>query len=116
MNLNFWKKDNDANEPADSHKPEVEYPSLKEENLAPVIDYQVEPPDLTKALFYNNISRWALYVGVFLVPLFFLPLTSNVLEINKQLLLIIVAGGGLVAWLFWVVFFRYLDWRPDLFY
>jgi len=113
MNLNFWKKDNDANEPADSHKPEVEYPSLKEENLAPVIDYQVEPPDLTKALFYNNISRWALYVGVFLVPLFFLPLTSNVLEINKQLLLIIVAGVGLIAWLLGVVSSGYLAWRPN---
>src|SRR3989344_9669321 len=109
MNLNFWKKETGFGEMAgDEFRPPV-----PDENLTPVIDYQIEPPDPEKARLYNNISRWALYVGIFLTPLFFLPWTSNVLELNKQMLLVLVAGIGMVAWLLGVVSSGYLAWRRN---
>ena len=40
-----------------------------------------------------------LYAAVVLVPLFFLPLNQEALEINKQTLLIVLAGLCLAAWL-----------------
>lgn len=43
--------------------------------------------------------RWVLYIVTFLVPLFFLPWTSEFLELNKQSVLIIAAGVGLVLFL-----------------
>jgi len=48
---------------------------------------------------YQKITRWSLYLLTFLLPIFFLPMTSNVLEINKQSLLVILSFVALVAWL-----------------
>lgn len=48
---------------------------------------------------YQKITRWSLYLLTFLLPIFFLPMTSNVLEINKQSLLVILTFVALVAWL-----------------
>jgi tetratricopeptide (TPR) repeat protein len=45
------------------------------------------------------ITRWALYLLFFLVPLFFLPWTTNVLEDNKQILFVVLTVVGLLAWL-----------------
>ena len=47
----------------------------------------------------TKIIRWLVYLGAFLIPLWFLPFTSDVLEFNKQVLLLIVAGAGLVLYL-----------------
>ena len=52
---------------------------------------------------YERIVQVLLYVTAFLVPLFYLPWTSSILEYNKQLLLVIVASVGLVVWLLGVV-------------
>ncbi len=52
---------------------------------------------------YDRVVRWAVALGVLLVPLFVLPWTTGVLELNKQLLLVAAAGVGLVAWLLGVV-------------
>lgn len=52
---------------------------------------------------YNRIVQVLLYAVAFLLPLWYLPLTSSVLEFNKQLLIIAVAGVGLVVWLLGVV-------------
>ncbi len=52
---------------------------------------------------YNRIVQAVLYCAAVLVPLLYLPLTSNVLEYNKQLLLIVVASVGLITWLLGVV-------------
>lgn len=105
MKLNFWKKEDssvsagaDATVSLDEQKAEL---------------YPIDPPDPEKAKFYNNISRWALYIGVFLLPLFFLPWTSSPLELNKQMLLLVVASVGLVSWLLGVVSSGYLAWRPN---
>lgn len=56
-----------------------------------------------KSETYNRIVRWIVALGVFLIPLFVLPWTSNVLEYNKQLLLIGVSGVALIVWLLGVV-------------
>lgn len=48
---------------------------------------------------YDKIIQVMLYVTVVLVPLFYLPFTSSVLEYNKQMLLVVVASVGLVVWL-----------------
>ncbi len=62
---------------------------------------------------YSKISRWFLCIGVFVLPLFFLPWTTSVLELNKQLLLLILAGGTLILWLLHVVISGQLSWRHN---
>lgn len=114
MDLNFWKKDKEV----DGSGVEYNYSSNEPAHSSPeqpseVVNYQVEPADPEKARFYNNISKWALYVGAFLMPLFFLPWSSSVVEMNKQLLLTVVASIGLVAWLLGVVSSGYLAWRKN---
>ncbi len=72
-----------------------------------------EPRDPSKGRIYTLITQWALYVGVFLLPLFFLPWTTGPLELNKQMLLLAVAGAGIVAWLLGVVSTGWLTWRVN---
>src|SRR3989339_2210186 len=48
---------------------------------------------------FGPITRWAIYLLFFLVPVFFLPWTTSVLEHNKQLLFVILTGVGFLAWL-----------------
>ena len=67
--------------------------------------------DVTKETVYKKAARWTLLIGVALVPLFFLPWTTSVLELNKQMLLVAVAGAGLVLWLLDVVMSGKLSWR-----
>lgn len=64
---------------------------------------------------YRTIVRWALMIGVFLVPVFFLPWTTSVLELNKGLLVLVVAGTGLIAWLLALVSSGRFVWRPNVF-
>src|SRR3989344_3026236 len=64
---------------------------------------------------YGKIVRWALMIGVFLMPIFFLPWTTSVLELNKGLLLLVVAGTGLIAWLLALVSSGRFSWRPNVF-
>lgn len=120
MDLNFWKKDNsDFQKEVDNSQGGYQYPAdaVDAPEASEIVDspeyYQPEPPDMEKARFYGNISRWVLYIGIFLLPLFFLPWTTGVLELNKQILLIIVAGAGMVAWLLGVVSSGSLAWRNN---
>ncbi len=48
---------------------------------------------------WRKISVAGICLAVFLVPLFFLPFTANVLDFNKQTLLIILILVSLFAWL-----------------
>ena len=43
--------------------------------------------------------RWIVGVVIFLIPLWFLPITGDILEFNKQILLLVAAGIGLVIYL-----------------
>lgn len=48
--------------------------------------------------FLDKIISWGIAFTVFLVPLFFLPITTNFYEFNKQALLIISSSFLLLAW------------------
>ncbi len=52
---------------------------------------------------YDRIVQVIIYASVVLLPLFYLPWTTGLLEYNKQLLVLIVASVGVVAWLLGVV-------------
>ncbi len=53
-----------------------------------------------KALnIYDMITKWAIYLLFFLMPVFFLPFTSDSLDFNKQALLIILAFVSLFFWM-----------------
>ena len=132
MNLSFWKKDNNGSEDQVRSEREVEYQYAQDtqgasdvlkdlekvsETVSEVVEspeyHQSEPADPAKAKFYNSISRWALYVGIFLLPLFFLPGTSNSLELHKTVLLIFTVDIALVSWLLGIISSGYLAWRNN---
>lgn len=48
--------------------------------------------------FFEKVTHWVTYLLLFLIPIFFLPWTQDVLETNKQAALVIVTVVGLVAW------------------
>ncbi len=64
---------------------------------------------------YGQVIRWTLMVSTFLMPLFFLPWTTSVLELNKQLLMLVTGGVLLVSWLLSVVSTGRLSWRTSPF-
>ena len=74
----------------------------------PVVEYSDAE---IKGTIYKKAARWVLLIGVALMPLFFLPWTTSVLELNKQFLLAIIAGVGLVLWLLDVVMSGRISWR-----
>ena len=47
----------------------------------------------------NKITKTSIYLLVFILPLFFLPWTANVLDFNKQALLIFLVFISLFSWL-----------------
>lgn len=49
--------------------------------------------------FFSSVTRWSVATLFFLTPVFFLPWTSNVLEVNKQTLLVVLTAVALSAWL-----------------
>ncbi|MDP2648100.1 MAG: hypothetical protein Q8P35_02570, partial [Candidatus Yanofskybacteria bacterium] len=56
-----------------------------------------------KSNVYNSIVRMLLVLGALLTPLFFLPISTSILELNKQMLLVVLAGAALVIWLLGIV-------------
>ena len=64
-----------------------------------------------KETIYKKVVRSLLLISAALTPVFFLPWTSSVLELNKQILLVVIAGVGLVLWLLDVVISGKLSWR-----
>lgn len=69
-----------------------------------------ETSDITETV-YKKAARWLSLTGVAIIPLFFLPWTTSILELNKQTLLAAVAGAGLILWLLDVVMSGKLSWR-----
>lgn len=62
---------------------------------------------------YIKMSRWILIAGIFALPLFFLPWSTGILELNKQMLLIGLSGATLILWLLHVVVSGQLSWRNN---
>jgi tetratricopeptide (TPR) repeat protein len=48
---------------------------------------------------YRVVTNWSLYALFFLLPLFFLPVTIEAFEVNKQILLVLLTMVALMAWL-----------------
>ncbi|MEF8847024.1 MAG: tetratricopeptide repeat protein [Candidatus Paceibacterota bacterium] len=47
----------------------------------------------------NKINKYSLFALVFLVPLFFLPFTQNILNYPKRVLMLFLVAISLIAWL-----------------
>jgi len=47
----------------------------------------------------NKLIKWSIYGLVFLMPLMFLPLTAEVLEFPKQMILVVLTATALIGWL-----------------
>jgi len=73
----------------------------------------IEEPGEISETVYIRICRAVILAGVFLLPLFFLPWTTNILEFNKAILLIGLSGAALILWLLDVVVSGRLTWRPN---
>lgn len=85
----------------------VSYDSPDYYNPAESISASVE----FQETIYSRLSRWLLVAGVFILPLFFLPWTTSILEFNKQMLLLALSGAVLILWLLHVVVSGQLSWR-----
>ncbi len=48
---------------------------------------------------YEGITRWCMYLLFLLTPLFFLPWNLDILEVNKQTLLVILTFVAALSWL-----------------
>jgi tetratricopeptide (TPR) repeat protein len=64
--------------------------------------------------FCSAVIKWTLLLSVFLIPLFFLPWTAEVTEINKQLLLFVSATAAGLAWLGKMLAERKLEYRRSI--
>src|SRR3989344_312320 len=114
MRLNFWKKDPVVSEVSEN----MDVVLVNENTFMPVEIATHEEESVNEDVsnnLYNKISEWVVSIGIVLLPLFFLPLTSGPLEVNKQLLLILFSGVALVLWLIGVVSSGYLKWRDNEF-
>ncbi len=62
----------------------------------------------------DTIARWAVYLSVLLIPLFYLSSTVEGLELNKQALLIVLAMVGTLAWLGKMLVNRHFEFRKSI--
>ena len=84
-----------------------------EEVNDPETHYPDQPADENSETVYLRLCWAVLLAGIFILPLFFLPWTTSVLEFNKQMLLIGLSGAALILWLLHVVVSGRLSWRPN---
>ncbi len=60
---------------------------------------------------FADVTRWTVYTLFFLLPLFFLPWTNEVLEVNKQMLLVVFTVIATMSWLGQMVLSKKLFFR-----
>jgi len=73
------------------------------------------PPAAPKVVrLCDGIIRWSIYVMAAVLPLFFLPWTIEVVELNKQLLLLIGASVTGIAWLGKMLAERKFEYRRSV--
>jgi len=65
-------------------------------------------------LLCDTVIRVSLYLLVFLMPIFFLPYTFEVLEFNKQNLLVVLSLLALVAWLGKIIVKGKVEFRKNI--
>jgi len=98
MRMNFWQSE----------------PSPVVEGTAETASVGADLVVSAKAERYDSFTRWVLYVGLFLLPIFFLPWTTSVLELSKQTLLVGMAGLGLITWLLGIVISGQIKFRTTI--
>jgi len=76
---------------------------------------EVDSPTESK-INLKPLIRWLVYGLAFLTPLFFLPWSSEFLEFNKQTLLAVGAGVGLILFLVDVIQNGVLNYKPSRLY
>ncbi len=54
---------------------------------------------MTWTSFFNNLNKIPLYLLLFLIPIFFLPFTQNVLDFPKQIISAFLISLSLIGWL-----------------
>lgn len=99
---------------------------LPEENLSSeaIEEYQPTPVVMEygeqaindKHQIFRKIICLLIYAAAFLTPLWFLPWTADILEFNKQTLLIFIASAGFVLYLVDVVISGVIRYKPSVFY
>lgn len=111
MHINFFRREaNGAHANGESMTPVAA--SVHEEAFSGA---QEAPAAISeKALVYHAVVRWVVYMATFALPLFFLPWTTSILELNKQFLLVLAAGVGLIAWLLGVVISGQISFRVTM--
>jgi tetratricopeptide (TPR) repeat protein len=62
----------------------------------------------------DRAIRILIYILVFLIPLWFLPITVNAVEFNKQVLLVFLITITLILWLVKILSQGELRWRTDI--
>lgn len=80
---------------------------------APEPELKLAPP-ASFAEIGERVSKIALYILIFLMPILFLPWTANVLEFNKQALLIVMVLVALFAWMLKVLISGKISLSLDL--
>jgi len=83
---------------------------------SPIISATPEPVTKPKRVigFCNAVIRWTLILLTLLTPLFFLPWTNEVTELNKQLLLFVGAVVAGLAWLGKMLAERRFEYRRTI--
>ena len=71
-------------------------------------------PKTFGARVYERIINGVIYLLAFLLPIFFLPWTSEVLEFNKQALVIILTTVAVIFWLLKILVSNKLEWTDNL--
>ncbi|MCX6715156.1 MAG: tetratricopeptide repeat protein [Candidatus Uhrbacteria bacterium] len=63
---------------------------------------------------FEHVTRWVTYLLLFLIPLFFLPWSQDVLEPNKQMVLVVLTVIGLASWFGAMVTQKRCEFRSGL--
>ncbi|MBU0649336.1 tetratricopeptide repeat protein [Patescibacteria group bacterium] len=64
--------------------------------------------------FCDFVIRWSIYLAVFLVPMMFLPFTQDVLELNKQIVLVFLSFIALMAWIGRMMALRQVEFKRTI--
>jgi len=97
----------------DSSAKEVEVTILSEKKEIPPL-LKRERGMKKNVVTLNKIIKWCIYIFVVLLPLWFLPITSNILGLNKQVLMIGVLTVALIAWLGKLLTQEKIEWYKGL--
>ncbi|MBI2003350.1 MAG: hypothetical protein HYS76_02125, partial [Candidatus Wildermuthbacteria bacterium] len=90
----------------------VQDPPQIVEQAPPVVAVHAEKEQANASSLFR-VTRIALYAIIALVPLWFLPFTQDPLSYQKQMLLVVLSGTGLIAWLAYAIARNELSWRKS---